>query len=87
MNCWFVAHLGSFFDGTVLARTFSKKKSPVLLMLFPPAWIFQGRTALWDAILLLCHQINVGYSGVVRGIHIGSSALNILSVLDSDMES
>ncbi|XP_006649902.1 uncharacterized protein LOC102705797 [Oryza brachyantha] len=47
----------------------------------------QGRTALWDAILLLCHQINVGYGGVVRGIHIGSSALNILSVLDSDMES
>ncbi|KAK3151298.1 hypothetical protein QOZ80_3AG0244130 [Eleusine coracana subsp. coracana] len=47
----------------------------------------QGRTALWDAILLLCHQINVGYGGVVRGIHIGSSALNLLSVIDSDMES
>jgi hypothetical protein len=48
---------------------------------------FQGRTALWDAILLLCHQINTGYDGVVRGIHIGSSALNLLSVIDSNIES
>jgi len=47
---------------------------------------FQGRTALWDAILLLCHQIKIGYGGVVRGIHIGSSALNLLSVIDSDAE-
>jgi hypothetical protein len=57
------------------------------ITLFTNVFVFQGRTALWDAILLLCHQINVGYGGVVRGIHIGSSALNLLSVIDSDMES
>jgi hypothetical protein len=50
-------------------------------------FVFQGRTALWDAILLLCHKINVGYGGMVRGIHIGSSALNHLSGIDSEMES
>uniref|UniRef100_A0A0E0GL14 Transmembrane protein 209 n=1 Tax=Oryza nivara TaxID=4536 RepID=A0A0E0GL14_ORYNI len=66
------------------------KQSPPIFALYwdkKLQFSLQGRTALWDAILLLCHQINVGYSGVVRGIHIGSSALNILSVLDSDMES
>ncbi|KAM0948147.1 hypothetical protein DsansV1_C07g0075231 [Dioscorea sansibarensis] len=47
----------------------------------------QGRTALLDAILLLCHRIKVGYGAVVRGVHLGSSALNILSVLDSENES
>ncbi|EEE58847.1 hypothetical protein OsJ_10435 [Oryza sativa Japonica Group] len=66
------------------------KQSPPIFALYwdkKLQFSLQGRTALWDAILLLCHQINVGYGGVVRGIHIGSSALNILSVLDSDMES
>ncbi|XP_021889794.1 transmembrane protein 209 [Carica papaya] len=46
----------------------------------------QGRTALWDSILLLCHRIKVGYGGIVRGMHLGSSALNILQVLDSETE-
>lgn len=41
---------------------------------------------MWDAILLLCHRIKIGYGGVVRGVHLGSSALNILPVLDSDIE-
>ncbi|XVE59790.1 hypothetical protein DITRI_Ditri05aG0075400 [Diplodiscus trichospermus] len=44
----------------------------------------QGRTALWDSILLLCHRIKVGYGGIVRGMHLGSSALNILPVLDPE---
>ncbi|KAL5210333.1 hypothetical protein ABZP36_005956 [Zizania latifolia] len=52
------------------------KQNPPIFDLF---WDKKLQTALWDAILLLCHQINVGYDGVVRGIHIGSSALNILS--------
>lgn len=47
---------------------------------------FQGRTALWDSILLLCHRINVSYGGIVRGMHLGSSALSILHVLDSEAE-
>ncbi|XP_052208431.1 uncharacterized protein LOC127812137 [Diospyros lotus] len=46
----------------------------------------QGRTALWDSILLLCHRIKVSYGGVVRGLHLGSSALGILSVLDPEPE-
>lgn len=46
----------------------------------------QGRTALWDSILLLCHRIKVGYGGIVRGMHLGSSALSILPVLDSETE-
>ncbi|GMH10944.1 hypothetical protein Nepgr_012785 [Nepenthes gracilis] len=44
----------------------------------------QGRTALWDSILLLCHRIKIGYGGIVRGIHLGSSALSILQVLESE---
>lgn len=47
---------------------------------------FQGRTALWDSILLFCHRIKVGYGGIVRGIHLGSSALSILPVLDLETE-
>ncbi|XP_062215948.1 uncharacterized protein LOC133916336 [Phragmites australis] len=67
----------------------SKKSPPIFALYWDKKLQFslQGRTALWDAILLLCHQINVGYGGVVRGIHIGSSALNLLSVIDSDAES
>ncbi|XP_068662540.1 uncharacterized protein [Aristolochia californica] len=45
-----------------------------------------GRTALWDAILLLCYRIKVSYGGVVRGLHLGSSALSILPVLDTETE-
>lgn len=46
----------------------------------------QGRTALWDSILVMCHRIKVGYGGIVRGIHLGSSALSILPVLDSETQ-
>ncbi|WVZ56564.1 hypothetical protein U9M48_007071 [Paspalum notatum var. saurae] len=66
------------------------KQSPAIFALYwdkKLQFSLQGRTALWDAILLLCHQINVGYGSVVRGIHIGSSALNLQSVIDSDSES
>ncbi|XP_075503785.1 uncharacterized protein LOC142541104 [Primulina tabacum] len=51
-----------------------------------PQFSLQGRTALWDSILLLCHEINIGYDGVVRGTHLGSSALGILSVFDQETE-
>ncbi|XP_010542594.1 PREDICTED: uncharacterized protein LOC104815748 [Tarenaya hassleriana] len=46
----------------------------------------QGRTALWDSLLLMCHRINEGYGGVVRGMNLGSSALNILQVLESETD-
>ncbi|XP_043702477.1 transmembrane protein 209 [Telopea speciosissima] len=46
----------------------------------------QGRTALWDAILLLCHRIKVAYGGVIRGMHLGSSAFSILPILDLENE-
>lgn len=45
---------------------------------------FQGRTALWDAILLLCHRVKVGYDGIIRGMHLGSSALRVHPVLNSE---
>ncbi|QCD88254.1 uncharacterized protein LOC114168246 [Vigna unguiculata] len=46
----------------------------------------QGRTALWDSILLLCHKIKVGYGGVIRGMHLGASALSILPVMEAESE-
>ncbi|XWS71318.1 hypothetical protein CRYUN_Cryun03dG0127900 [Craigia yunnanensis] len=46
----------------------------------------QGRTALWDSILLLFHRIKGGYGGIIRGMHLGSSALNIFPVLDPENE-
>jgi len=49
-------------------------------------FIFQGRTALWDSILILCHKIKVGYGGIVRGMHLGASALSILPVMETESE-
>lgn len=46
----------------------------------------QGRIALWDSVLLLCHRAKVGYGGIVRGTHLGSSSLSILPILDSETE-
>ncbi|KAK7341795.1 hypothetical protein VNO80_24734 [Phaseolus coccineus] len=46
----------------------------------------QGRTALWDSILLLCHKIKVGYGGVIRGMHLGATALSILPVMETESE-
>ncbi|KAM7460824.1 hypothetical protein LguiA_028945 [Lonicera macranthoides] len=37
-----------------------------------------GRTAMWDSTLLVCHRIKMVYGGIVRGMHLGSSALAIL---------
>uniref|UniRef100_A0A5B7BZM2 Transmembrane protein 209 n=1 Tax=Davidia involucrata TaxID=16924 RepID=A0A5B7BZM2_DAVIN len=65
------------------------KQSPPIFALYwdkKPQFSLQGRTALWDSILLLCHRINIGYGGVVRGMHLGSSALGILPVLDTETE-
>lgn len=66
------------------------KQSPPIFALYWDKRLqfsLQGRTALWDAILLFCHKIKEGYGGVVRGVHLGSSAFNILQILDSDEES
>ncbi|XP_078446830.1 cytochrome B561, amino-terminal protein isoform X2 [Wolffia australiana] len=46
----------------------------------------QGRTALWDAIVLLCHRIQLTYGGIIRGVHLGSSAFGILPILEADCE-
>ncbi|KAA8544015.1 hypothetical protein F0562_021808 [Nyssa sinensis] len=51
-----------------------------------PQFSLQGRSALWDSILLLLHRIKTGYGGVVRGVHLGSSSLAILPVLDPETE-
>ncbi|KAF8081988.1 hypothetical protein N665_0853s0002 [Sinapis alba] len=46
----------------------------------------QGRTAAWDSMLLMCHIIKVSYGGVVRGVNLGSSSLNILQVFEDLMK-
>lgn len=65
---------------------FDKKNPPVFALYWDkkPQFSFEGRTALWDSILVLCHKIKSDYGGIVRGIHLGSSALGILSILDEE---
>ncbi|KAK6926819.1 Cytochrome B561-related [Dillenia turbinata] len=65
------------------------KQSPPIFALYwdkKTQFALQGRTALWDSILLLCYKIKLGYGGIVRGMHLGSSALNLLPVLNSETE-
>ncbi|KAK8920998.1 hypothetical protein KSP39_PZI020797 [Platanthera zijinensis] len=49
-----------------------KQRPPIFCLYWDKKLQFslQGRTALWDAILLLCHRIKVGYCGIVRGVHL-----------------
>ncbi|XP_010689580.2 uncharacterized protein LOC104903264 [Beta vulgaris subsp. vulgaris] len=65
-----------------------RQSPPVFLMYWDKKLQFclQGRTALWDSILLFCYQIKDSYGGLIRGIHLGSTALSILPLLDSDEE-
>lgn len=65
------------------------KQSPTVFALYwdqKLQFSLQGRTALWDSISLLCHRIKVGYGAVVRGMHLGSSALSLCPVLESEIE-
>lgn len=65
------------------------KQSPTVFALYwdqKLQFSLQGRTALWDSISLLCHRIKVGYGAVVRGMHLGSSALRLCPVLESEIE-
>ncbi|BBM97638.1 hypothetical protein MPTK1_1g07190 [Marchantia polymorpha subsp. ruderalis] len=72
---------------TVLAV--SKTSPPIFALYWDKKlqFSFQGRSALWDAILLLCYRIKVAHGGVVRGINLGSPAFNLLSVLEPSPES
>ncbi|PQM37598.1 transmembrane protein 209 [Prunus yedoensis var. nudiflora] len=65
-----------------------RQSPPVLALYWDKKLQFslQGMTALWDSILLLCHRIKVEYGGIVRGMHLSSSALSILPVLESEAE-
>ncbi|KAH9606678.1 hypothetical protein KSS87_014887 [Heliosperma pusillum] len=66
-----------------------EKRSPPAFVMYwdkKPHFCLQGRTALWDSILVLCYRIKMGYGGFVRGIHLGSSALNLMPVLESEEE-
>nr|XP_043631363.1 transmembrane protein 209 [Erigeron canadensis] len=59
------------------------KQSPPVFALYwdkKPQFSFEGRTALWDSVLLLCHKIKTDYGAIVRGTHLGSSALGILPI-------
>lgn len=62
-----------------------KQSPPVFALYWDKKLQFslQGRTALWDASLLLCHRIKVAHSGVVRGINLGSSAFSLLSIFET----
>lgn len=65
-----------------------KQSPPVFALYWDKKLQFslQGRTALWDAILIFCHRINVAHGQMVRGINLGSSAFNILSVFEPQSE-
>ncbi|KAK2968972.1 hypothetical protein RJ640_012426 [Escallonia rubra] len=65
-----------------------KQRPPVFVLYWDKKAQFslQGRTALWDSILLFCYRIKTDYGGIVRGMHLGSSALSILPVLDQEPE-
>ncbi|KAL2653617.1 hypothetical protein R1flu_021745 [Riccia fluitans] len=72
---------------TILA--ISKTTPPVFALYWDKKlqFSFQGRSALWDAILLLCYRIKIAHGGVVRGVNLGSPAFNLLSVLEPSPES
>ncbi|PKA67089.1 hypothetical protein AXF42_Ash004580 [Apostasia shenzhenica] len=65
-----------------------KQNSPIFALYWDKKLQFclQGRTAIWDAILLFLHRIKTSYGAVVRGVHLGSSAFNILPLLESGTE-
>ncbi|XP_057526883.1 uncharacterized protein LOC130806012 isoform X2 [Amaranthus tricolor] len=62
-----------------------RQSPPVFVMYWDKKLQFclQGRTALWDSVLLLCHRIKASYGGLVRGIHLSSTALSIQPLLES----
>uniref|UniRef100_A0A1J3DPQ1 Transmembrane protein 209 n=1 Tax=Noccaea caerulescens TaxID=107243 RepID=A0A1J3DPQ1_NOCCA len=65
------------------------KQSPPTFALYwdkKVQFTLQGSAALWDSMLLMCHRIKVGYGGVVRGMNLASSALDILQVVDSETD-
>ncbi|XP_071686531.1 uncharacterized protein [Rutidosis leptorrhynchoides] len=66
--------------------TVGKQIPPIFALYWDkkPQFAFEGRTALWDSVLLLCHKIKSDYGGIVRGMHLGSSAFGILPILDED---
>lgn len=94
VNEWVLAfEIESMLENVYFAFINTSKSSEMLCLLLywskgqtVSMFYFQGRTALWDSILLLCHRIKVGYGGIVRGMHLGSSALSILPVLESENE-
>ncbi|KAL9243530.1 hypothetical protein vseg_017405 [Gypsophila vaccaria] len=65
-----------------------KVRPPTFVMYWDkkPHFCLQGRTALWDSILVLCHRVNTAYGGFIRGVHLGSSALSLMPVLESEEE-
>ncbi|XP_076922912.1 uncharacterized protein LOC143584861 [Bidens hawaiensis] len=63
------------------------KQSPPIFALYwdkKPQFSFEGRTALWDSVLLFCYKIKTDYGGIVRGMHLGSSALGILPIFEEE---
>ncbi|KAM3692302.1 hypothetical protein ACJW31_08G078200 [Castanea mollissima] len=83
-----VSGVPSFFHPGASILIIGRQSPPIFALYWDKKLQFslQGRTALWDSILLLCHRIKVGYGGIVRGMHLGSSALSILPVLALETE-
>ncbi|KAH7314715.1 hypothetical protein KP509_21G017500 [Ceratopteris richardii] len=61
------------------------KQSPPVFALYwekKLQFALQGRTALWDSVLLFCHRIQAAHGSVVQGINLGSSAFNLLPIFE-----
>ncbi|KAJ4793072.1 hypothetical protein LUZ62_044318 [Rhynchospora pubera] len=84
----FIVGVPSVIHPGALILSVGKQSTPTFSLYWDKKLQFslQGRTAFWDAILLFCHKINEDYGSVVRGVQLGSTSLNLLSVLDLDTE-
>eukprot|EP00850_Spirogloea_muscicola_P008360 SM000044S16007 [mRNA] locus=s44:565678:576581:+ [translate_table: standard] len=60
--------------------SFSKAVPPVFALFWDkkPQFCFQGRTALWDAVALLCHRVREAHSGALRGLSLASPSLDLM---------
>ncbi|KAJ3699496.1 hypothetical protein LUZ61_003201 [Rhynchospora tenuis] len=83
-----IAGVPSVIHPGALILSVGKQSTPTFSLYWDKKLQFslQGRTAFWDAILLFCHKINEDYGSVVRGVQLGSTSLNLLSVIDLDSE-
>eukprot|EP00850_Spirogloea_muscicola_P012900 SM000085S23250 [mRNA] locus=s85:218235:220813:- [translate_table: standard] len=75
---------GALASSGACILSFSKAVPPVFALFWDkkPQFCFQGRTALWDAIALLCHRVREAHNGALRGLSLASPSLDLMRVLD-----